>query len=291
MFGSVFKELYGLLNKRFVLNALFPSALLGLGLVVVWESTGAGLGPGVARLTGLAGTIQAAIAVLALAAVLLAAILLASQTSTLLSWMEGESGPFSWGWATSGRGWWEGRRQGEDTSDPLFGIPRAGDVASTALGTLGFANAEYVRRNYGAELAVVWPRLAPLVPAPLTTTIDAAESAMEQLISFSATMILFGFSAGVAAAIHRASLLVCFALPVGFVLLGYILYRALLSAAENWSGLIRTAFDLYRFALLDALHLAQPRTSAEEKALWKRLSRVLRSQEPDRSLGFVAKKA
>lgn len=141
-------------------------------------------------------TTKGVVAILAVAAVLVTAMLLASQSSNLLTWMEGIGGPFRWSFfADPGKSWWEGRLPGANTSHPLFGVPREGDVAPTALGTLGFANAEYVTRNYGAELAVVWPRLAPLLPAGFASQVDDAEATIEQLVSFSTTTILFGMVA------------------------------------------------------------------------------------------------
>jgi hypothetical protein len=289
MFASVFKEVSGLLSKRFVLNALFPTTLLGIGLLIVWQATGEGIGTGVDRLDGLDLTTLGVVAILSVATLLVGATLLASQSQALLSWMEGTSGPFSWTlFAGSGCRYWEARRKGEDTASPDFAVPRAGTVAPTALGTLGYANAEYVRRNYGIDLAVIWPRLSPLLPSQLTTQIEEAEAAIEQLVAFSTTTVLFGLVAGGLAAYHRAPVIVCVLLPLVSYLLAFLVYRAVLPAAEQWSQLVRTGVDLHRFELLDALHLTRPRTSAEDRALWNRLNGVLLGQELDRPLGFVA---
>jgi hypothetical protein len=288
MFAGVFKEVAGLLSKRFQLNALFPTTLLGIGLLLVWQATGEGVAAGVERLDSLSLTILAAVAVLAVAALLVGATLLASQSQTLLSWMEGTSGPFSWKFlADPGKKSWTARRKGKDTSTPDFAVPRDGDVAPTALGTLGYANAEYVKRNYGIDLAVVWPRLFPLLPTGLAGQIVEAEAAIEQLIAFSTTSVLFGLVASVLAAYHRAVIL-CVLLPLGSYLLAFLVYRAVLSTAAQWSQLVRTAVDLHRFELLDALHLARPQTSAEDRTLWARLNGVLQGQDVERSLGFVA---
>jgi hypothetical protein len=289
MFAGVFKEVAGLLSKRFQLNALFPTTLLGIGLLLVWQATGEGVQAGVERLDGLSLTTLAAVAVLAVAALLVGATLLASQSQTLLSWMQGTSGPFSWTFlADPGKKSWTARRQDVDTSTPDFAVPRTGEVAPTALGTLGYANAEYVKRNYGIDLAVVWPRLFPLIPTGLAGQIVEAEAAIEQLIAFSTTSVLFGLVASVLAASHRASVILCVLLPLGSYLLAFLVYRAVLSTAGQWSQLVRTAVDLHRFELLDALHLARPQTSAEDRTVWARLNGVLQGQDVERSLGFVA---
>jgi len=262
---------------------------LGIGLLLVWQATGEGINTGVDRLNGLNLTTLGVVAILSIAALLVGATLLASQSQTLLSWMEGTSGPFSWTFfADPGRRCWEARRKGEDTPSPDFAVPRVGAVAPTALGTLGYANAEYVRRNYGVDFAVIWPRLSLLLPNQLVNQIDEAEAAIEQLVAFSTTTVLFGLVAGGLAAYHRAPIIVCLLLPLLSYLLAFLVYRAVLPAAERWSQLVRTAVDLHRFELLDTLHLTRPRTSAEDRTLWNRLNGVLLGQEPDRPLGFVA---
>jgi hypothetical protein len=290
MFASVFTAVSGLLSKRFVLNALFPTILFGIGLLFVWQATGRGIAAGVNRLNGLNLTALSVITILSVAVLLVGATLLSSQSQTLLSWMQGTSGPFSWTFlANPGKKFWEARRQDKDTSSPDFAVPRKdADVAPTALGTLGYANAEYIWRNYGIDLAVIWPRLSVLLPAQLANQIEEAEAAIEQLVAFSTAAILFGLIAGGIAAYHRMPIIICVLLPLASYILAFLVYRAVLPAAQQWSQLVRTGVDLHRFELLDALHLPHPRTSAEYRVLWKRLNGILLGQELDRSLGFVA---
>lgn len=295
MFASVFTAVSGLLSKRFVLNALFPTALFGIGLLLVWLATGKGIAAGVDRLNGLNLATLSVIAILSVAVLLVGATLLASQLQTLLSWMQGTSGPFSWTFlANPGKKFWEARRKDKDTTEPDFAVPREctevapTKVAPTALGTLGYANAEYVSRNYNIDLAVIWPRLSSLLPSQLANQIEEAEAAIEQLVAFSTTAILFGLIAGGIAAYHMMPIIICVLLPLVSYILAFLLYRAVFPAAEQWSRLVRTAVDLHRFELLDALHLPRPRTSAEDRALWKRLNGVLQGQELNLSLGFVA---
>jgi hypothetical protein len=291
MFGTIFQQITGLLDKRFVLNAFFPAALLSLGLVVIWEASGEGVGAGVVRLTGLDAASLAALAIFAVAIVFVIATLLASQTATLVAWMEGTAGPLHWPFfAKPGRSWWEKQQPGPDTDDPPFSIPREGKVAPTALGTLAFANAEYARRNYGMDIADIWPRLAPLLSDALTGSVVNAETAIEQLVGFSTTAVVFGLVAGGVVAYHRAPLLVCALVPVASFALAAVLYRALVAAAVQWSQVMRTGIDLHRFDLLDVFHVPAPRTSAEERAEWSRLSAVLRAQDTARPLGFVPPK-
>jgi Flp pilus assembly protein CpaB len=66
------------------------------------------------------------------------------------------------------------------------------------------------------------------------------------------------------------------------VLLGYGLYRNAVRAAIGYGEVLRAAFDLHRWRVLDALHLRTPPDLAEERVMWEQLSRALyRGSTPD----------
>jgi hypothetical protein len=160
MFPNVFSKVSELLNERFVLNALLPATLLGLGVIVMWETTGEGLTVGAKRLADLDGTTKAVVSALAFAAVFLVATVLASQSARLLGWMAGEGGPFHWNYlSNAGTELWKARQAALLPERVSFAIPREDDVGPTALGTLTWANVYYARVTYGIGLAAVWPRL------------------------------------------------------------------------------------------------------------------------------------
>ncbi|WP_433264097.1 hypothetical protein ACQPZF_34095 [Actinosynnema sp. CS-041913] len=61
----------------------------------------------------------------------------------------------------------------------------------------------------------------------------------------------------------------------GLVVLAYLLYQNATHAALAYTERLRTAFDLYRWKLLEELRLALPGTLAEEQKTWGSLSQFL----------------
>jgi hypothetical protein len=49
---------------------------------------------------------------------------------------------------------------------------------------------------------------------------------------------------------------------------------------ESLAEVIKTAFDLYRWKLLDALHLKQPTSYAEETKIWDDVNHMVYRSEP-----------
>jgi hypothetical protein len=290
MFGQVLTTITGIVDKRFTLNSLLPTFLVGVALILVWETTGEGLDKGADRFAGLDGTSQWMAAILAIAIVAMVATVLASQTSRLMSWYSGTSGPATRSrWNRVAVVWfWKQRRRrdpGSLTDDLPPGAPTR--PAPTALGNVGVLTADYAKWVYGMELATVWPRLLPLIPAESKTPIESAESSMEQAINLSALAVIFAIAAEAIAVAHDASILVTFAIPLGALVTAYLFYRSSLANAELWGEHVRTALDLHRGSLLDALQLPRPATTAEERPVWTSVSLRLRAAD-DRIYALVA---
>jgi len=268
MFGTILSTITGILDKRFTLNSLLPTFLAGLGLVVVYETTGEGLGVGVDRFTGLDGTTQWIVAIVAVSAVTLIAVGLARWKPwgpQLMTWFDEQrvqrrtEDPFALGYGTRPRDW----------------LP----AAPTALGNIGVLTSEYAQWTYGMEFDTVWPRMLAITPDDAKVSITAAESGMEQAINLSALSILFALAAEVIAVSHEAAAIVVVGLPVLALFAAYLFYRSSLTSARLWSESVRTVLDLHRGKLLEALRVPQPSSSAEERDAWDRVSRRLRAAD------------
>lgn len=66
-----------------------------------------------------------------------------------------------------------------------------------------------------------------------------------------------------------------FLLGILFIALGYLIYRISVIAAVEFSKIIRSGFDLYRFELLKALHQRIPKDLDEERAIWEKICHIL----------------
>jgi hypothetical protein len=53
------------------------------------------------------------------------------------------------------------------------------------------------------------------------------------------------------------------------------------SAAREWGDFVKSAFDVYRFRLLESLGIDLPKSREEEKKLWTRYSQAIIYRLPD----------
>ena len=124
---------------------------------------------------------------------------------------------------------------------------------------------------YGLDTVVAWPRLYPLLSDPVRAVVDGNRDALDVNARFCAVFTAAAIIAAALLAAHGWWLLV----PVGCLVLAWLAYRSALAAAIAYGESIRTAVDLHRFTLLEALHLPLPATPEEERALNAKLSRFL----------------
>jgi hypothetical protein len=67
-----------------------------------------------------------------------------------------------------------------------------------------------------------------------------------------------------------------------FILLGTLAPLRATSAAREWGDLVKSAFDVYRFNLLESLGIELPKSRQEEKALWTKYSQAIIYRLPER---------
>ncbi|WP_329425651.1 hypothetical protein OG339_35710 [Streptosporangium sp. NBC_01495] len=155
----------------------------------------------------------------------------------------------------------------------FLGYPRAaGRTLPTRLGNILRAAEEHGDR-YGLDAVSAWPRLYAVLPDPFRTSFAQAASALE-------TAVTVSFLGGVFAVVGGA-LGTLFLSGVGAVgcvwggaLVALIGYRAAVRAARPYGHLVRAAFDVHRFLLLEAMRLRLPTGPAQERAQWQQLGKV-----------------
>jgi hypothetical protein len=153
-------------------------------------------------------------------------------------------------------------------------------VMPTRLGNIIRAAELYALGRYGIDAVVVWPRLYPYLP----------ESFLKELVDVKASMT---FMLVTSALSFTFALLSCLLLPFlttnwplmlacvsGGGLLAWVCYRSSLQSASLYAELIKTAFDLYRWALLKALHIKAPADSEKEIKTWTDVNDLLLRNVP-----------
>jgi hypothetical protein len=135
-------------------------------------------------------------------------------------------------------------------------------IRPTALGNVIAAFEERAGGAYGWDTPVAWPRLYPLLGVEVRAIVDDRRDVLDAMCRFTMTALL--------TAVVTAGLLAAWGwwvlLALAPAALGWIAYQAAIRAAGAFGEAIRVAFDLNRFAIYPALHVALPADPAAERA-------------------------
>jgi hypothetical protein len=159
-------------------------------------------------------------------------------------------------------------------------------VMPTQLGNHLRAAETYSFLRYNLDAAVIWPRLRETLPKEFVARLGEAKMNMDLMIVLTTLALIFGVVwGGVFLALPDASLAVYKWVAAPVVLLAGIgIARvAYLNAAESalsYGELLKTAFDLYRWKVLEVLHLEPPPDLESEKKLWGEIGGLLYRNYP-----------
>ena len=135
-------------------------------------------------------------------------------------------------------------------------------IRPTALGNVIAAFEERAGGAYGWDTPVAWPRLYPLLDGEVRAIVDDRRDVLDAMCRLAVTALL--------TAVVATGLLAAWGwwvlLALAPAALGWIAYQAAIHAAEALGEAIRVAFDLNRFAMYPALHVALPADPAAERA-------------------------
>jgi hypothetical protein len=164
-------------------------------------------------------------------------------------------------------------------------FPQNAVLAPTRLGNAMRAVDTYSQPRYGLDLATIWPRLQPLLPAETLSWLGQAGTAFDLMITLSALSALFGVSLGVYLAVISSSpqaAAISAVVLAGSLGLSWVCYRNAVEAAVAYGERVRSTVDLHRFRVLEAMRLPQPENLAEEELEWRRVCGLLdRSDQAD----------
>jgi hypothetical protein len=166
--------------------------------------------------------------------------------------------------------------------------PTVESIMPTRFGNILCASENYPRR-YCIDAVPIWTRLVCATPDQdgIMEKINEANNQCAFLLNGAllgallfcvsvAFMIYEGFcwclDKSPAAIGHNVLTLVYLALAVVSLGLARFFYEASLFNVSQFGAMIRTTYDIYRFNLLEALHLELPKNLAAEKKIWMKLS-------------------
>jgi hypothetical protein len=286
------------LGLRFNLLGILPVGVLVLFLIAMQQS-GAFTGPpDVAAVVRTAASIDAADSVWAAVGVLALAVILQPLQISLVRLLEGYWGDSRLGRALSAVGVAYHQRKREQLQQATQGTtdvapdaraamataawqlqhlyPTRDRVLPTTLGNVLRAAEDRGGRSYGMDAVVLWPRLYPLLPKPVTDLLADQRDQLDIAARFCVVFLVAGVIAGVTLIAQGWWWLV----PVACLLLAWLAYRSAVAAAIAYGDGIQIAFDLHRFDLLAALHLELPVDRDMERTANRELCDFLRQGVP-----------
>jgi hypothetical protein len=151
-------------------------------------------------------------------------------------------------------------------------------VMPTRLGNHIRAAATYSFRRYNLDAAIIWPRLQETLPDKFAERLDEAKMNMDLMLVLTTLALVFGVVWGGTLVVVPDAWLamrkwvvasIVFLAGIGVARVAY------LNAAESalsYGELYKTAFDLYRWDALKALHFDLPPDLESEKKLWGEIS-------------------
>jgi hypothetical protein len=280
---GVLSQVTGQLEKRFVLDALFPTLAFSLALILVIAVITGGVDAAIAAWNGADTVVKTVLVIAWIAVVFVVANMLANGILWITRLYEGYVPPASW-FAKLGQ-----RHQLHRASDlweldpdavqqrfpPYPHELDANHLAPTTLGNLLLSAELYPFDRYGVDAVRMWPRLYHVIPEPLRNSMADARASMEFMLAVSFLAGLYTPLASVTLIIWAGPISWFAASLCGGTLVAVLAYVGALAPAAVYGSHVRTAYDLHRLELLESLGLPRPSTLAEEKRTWRAVTAFL----------------
>jgi hypothetical protein len=156
--------------------------------------------------------------------------------------------------------------------------PCENDCAPTALGNVVAAFETYPHSQYGIDAVYIWPRLLPVLAAEgYAPFVDREKEAFDFFLNITVLSGVFTVECTLLR-FHLAHPSLTW-LALASACIAYIFYRAAIVNALNWGEMVKTAFDLYRYQLAEALALKTFEDKEKEKKYWENISSSLRKEQ------------
>jgi hypothetical protein len=156
-------------------------------------------------------------------------------------------------------------------------FPPGEAVRGTQFGNAMAAVETYAHERYGTDLPLIWPRLRQLNRAADTwKAADDARAALDFLVAaFWIHVALAGVGIVLLPLLLHQSAWLLIAVVLWGAVVARLAYLAALESLDHYGRQLAAAFDLNRWALLDALHLPRPADAEEEYHTWHRFTDFL----------------
>ncbi len=160
----------------------------------------------------------------------------------------------------------------KDPSNPEAQLQNV--LALTAMGNIGQSIRSYAITRYNMDLDIFWSRLQSSIKSNdgYFTMLQDIKVQVDCMVSLVWLCAIFSLIWTPWMFFQRASVEFAVAGVAGF--LSIWLYSLACSSYAVFADVMRSAVDLFRFKLLDDLHLGLPARPEEESYLWERLGNI-----------------
>ena len=192
-------------------------------------------------------------------------------------------------------------RQYELVSSYHYNFPPPRLILPTRFGNILRA-AEVYPGQYGIDAVLLWGRLAHTLPESGMEKLDQANNqclfllncCLLAAISAISSLIAAGYQTVIAILASMGEQRLLYFIPIDreldvyqqrvgiylmvcilAILIARLLYQASLLNVSQYGSMIRSAYDLYRFGLLEALHLPLPGNLDDEKERWRQIGQFM----------------
>ena len=153
----------------------------------------------------------------------------------------------------------------------LYYPEQKGQVMATRFGNIIRSAEYYPFGRYQIDAVVIWPRLYPYLPEAFVDNFLSARTSMTFMLVITALSFVFSLITCIPLALFTNHWLLFLACALAFPL-AWVSYRTSLQGATLYGELCKTAFDLHRWKLLEALHIKYPETYEDEWTIWGELN-------------------
>ncbi|MFI7128109.1 hypothetical protein ACIBQ1_20590 [Nonomuraea sp. NPDC050153] len=274
--GGLFDALFGALDRRLFSTVLIP-ILIFLAALGALIAAGVGWTETLRWWTGLNAESHVLLTLLALVLVLLSAQLFAARLPVLIKRYQGDWRDLPGGERLAGRLTRRHRvffRWLTEEDDRWASYPVSErQLMPTTFGNILRGAAEHSADRYRLDSSTAWPRLYPVLPEAFRQAFALATADLELAITISALGGAFAVVGGLLGAflLPWYGALLCLS---GGLLVAWGGYRSAIRAAEPYGQLYRSAFDVHRWLLLDAIGLDRPADFDAELKQWTALDQM-----------------
>jgi len=162
-------------------------------------------------------------------------------------------------------------------------FPSPERLLPTALGNVLRSAEDRVGARYGIESVTIWPRLFPLLPAELRSSIEDEVTQLDVSVRLAVTWLGTAVMGSLIVLLDYSHLVrnPGWILLVALLwLLAWLSYLAAIEAAVAHGTDIEVALDLHRHLVIDAMRLPPTARLSEERRVFKKLCRLFVTYDP-----------